>query len=152
MGRTNMTDICDLDIAALEATVALYRDALYHRNVFVEGIRQIAARNLAHRHRAALACGYADGLTKKGIEVVSAKMLEDQGLENSQGNRDILGIATFVPVQIYLCLLYASVEFYQKRMSANQVLYKDEAMDNCIGATRGRHYHAWRISAFVFAP
>ena len=126
-----MTAISDLDIAALETATAPYRDALYHRNTFLEGIRQIAIRNLAHRHRTAAACGYADRQTEGRMDPVSARMLEDQGLEDSQGNRDILPIVTFVPVQIYLCMLYASIEFYQET-SAKHVLYKDRALDDCI--------------------
>lgn len=126
-----MTEICDLNVTALEAATAPYRDALYHRNTFVEGIRQIAVRNLAHRHRVILACGYEKGLTEDGVEAVGARMLEDQGLENSEVNRNTLGIATFVPVQIYLCLLYASVEFYQDK-SSTQDIFKDEEMDDCI--------------------
>ncbi len=126
-----MTAICDLDITALEAVTAPYRDALYHRNTFVEGIRQIAVRNLAHRDRAILACGYGEGLTDDGVEAVGNRMLDDQGLENSDVNRNTLVIATFVPVQIYLCLLYASVEFYQDT-SSKKDFHKDEEMDDCI--------------------
>ena len=131
-----MTDIADLDIAALEAATAPYRDALYHRNTFVEGIRQIAFRNLAHRRRAIIGCGYKEGPTEDHIEAVGAKMLEDQELENSQVNRNTLVIATFVPVQIYLCLLYASIRFYQDT-SSKQTFYKDKALEDCIA----RHAH-----------
>ncbi|MDE0147886.1 MAG: hypothetical protein OXM58_05905 [Rhodospirillaceae bacterium] len=126
-----MTDICDLDIAGLEAATAPYRDALYHRNTFVEGIRQIAVRNLAHRHRAKVSCGYSEGLTEDGFEDVATKMLEDQKLENSQVNRNTLVIATFVPIQIYLCLFYASIKFYQDT-SSKRTFYKDKDMDDCI--------------------
>ena len=75
-------------------------------------------------------------------------MLEDQGLENSQANRNTLVLATFVPVQIYLCLLYASVEFYQDT-SSKQALYKDKEMDDCIArhagviATLGEFRHSF---------
>lgn len=131
-----MTEICDLDVTAIEMAVTPYRDALYHRNIFVEGMRQIAVRNLAHRHRAALACGYVEGSTENGMETVVMKMLEDQRLENSQVNRNFLVIATFVSVEIYLCLLYASIEFYRD-VSSKKDFHKDKRMDACLARHAG---------------
>ena len=58
-------------------------------------------------------------------------MLDDQGLENSQANRNTLFIATYVPVQLFLCMLYAIVKFYQIT-SSKQAFHKDNEMHDCI--------------------
>ena len=124
-------DLKGLDVAALAKVTAPYRNALYHRSTVVEGIRKVANRNLAHLGRATRECGYTGGLPEDGIEVVQARMLEEQELDNSNAHRSIIPWATFLPVQIYLCLLYASIEFYE-RTSRKNALYKDLAMDECI--------------------
>ncbi len=112
-----MTVLRDIAIAEVEANTLPYRNALYHRSTLVEGIRKIAARNMVHLSRARGECGYGGDtstLPDGWIEDVQNRMLLDQDLEPSRANRAFMGYATFLPVQIYLCLLHAGIEFYTK--------------------------------------
>ena len=129
-----MADLRDIDIAALEAITAPYRNALYHRSVFVEGIRRMAFRNMARLIRAMEECGYVDGqrgVSDDWITEVQDKMLTDQGVERTEVNRTLLEWVTSLPLQVYLCLLYASVEFY-KPVERRFPLYHDNGMSRYI--------------------
>ena len=124
-----------LNIKDLESLVFPYRNLFYHRTVVLEGIRKIAFRNMAHF------TSTIGGLLEDSqcnvirndlpIEHIKAKMLSDQGVENNRTNRSIIEWATFFPLQLYLALLYAEIEFYQCNIAQNS-LYFDEPFSNYI--------------------
>ena len=127
-------DLKEIDIADIEANTRPYRNALDHRNFVVEGIRQIAFRNMMHLTNAMRHCGISNpggDLSEDRLIRVQGKMLKDQGLENSQGNRNVLALGTYYPVQIYLTLLYAGIEFYDTNARKLE-LYKDRDYGDCL--------------------
>ena len=110
----------DLDRAGFDVAVGVYRNLLHHRTVYLEGIRRIAFRNMIHLTERAGACGPFSSSQSGDDWVlrVQTKMLADQGLENNALNYIVITLATFYPVQIYLALLYAEIEYigrYRKR-------------------------------------
>ena len=119
----------DLDRAGFDAAVGVYRNLFHHRMVIAEGIRLIASRNMIHLTEARAACAaYARSLDEDDwIARVQAKMLADQGLEDSKLNRTVIGWATFYPVQVYLALLYAELEYIRRNRDKSALLEDDEA-------------------------
>ncbi len=115
-------------IAAIEAATRPFRNALYHRNAIVEGIRKVASRNMIHLTDAMQRCARRDDAW---VERVQAVMLEDQGMDDNRINRAVLPLATLYPVQIYLALLYGQIEFFEKT-SKKLGAYRDPDYRNCI--------------------
>lgn len=118
-GRTELRPE-DLDRAGFDVAVGVYRNLLHHRTVYLEGIRRIAFRNMIHLREAEGACGPFSSSQNwdEWALRVQAKMLADQGLEDNALNQIVIALATFYPVQIYLALLYAEIEYigrYRKR-------------------------------------
>ena len=103
----------DLDRAGFDTAVGVYRNLLHHRTVILEGIRLIASRNIIHLTDARTACAARSQSPDEDdwIARVQARMLADQGLDDSKFNRTVIGWATFYPVQVYLALLYAEIEY-----------------------------------------
>ena len=111
-----------------------YRNALHHRNTFVEGIRKIAFRNMRHLTRAKDEYERTGGQVNQSVDWFSKVqdiMLAGQGLESTSANRTLIGWATYQPLQVYLCLLYASVEFYVNLIKKHEI-YKDREMSACV--------------------
>lgn len=104
-------DLDKLDITDLGVAVRTYRNLFHHRTV-LEGIRQIAARNMIHLAEARDHCAAFSSSADQDdwVPRVQSKMLSDQGLDDSESNRFILQCATFYPLQTYLALLYAEIE------------------------------------------
>ena len=84
-----------------------------HRCGVTEGIRAIAFRNVDHLSRAAERLGITNTPDETSRILVQNRMLEDQGLERTHTNRWLLALATWVPWEIYMCLLCAEVENYK---------------------------------------
>ena len=124
-------DLNNINAAAVEAATRPFRNALDHRNIIVEGIRQVAARNMIHLIDVMQCCGLATIREDAAVERVQAVMLEDQGMENNRFNRAVLPLATYYPVQIYLALLYAEIEFFE-RTSKKLEIYRDPDYRNYI--------------------
>ena len=103
----------DLDRAGFDTAVGVYRNLFHHRTVILEGMRRIAFRNMIHLTEARHACA-AHSNEEGWIPRVQAKMLADQGLEDSKLNQTVIGWSTFYPVQVYLALLYAEIEFIRE--------------------------------------
>ena len=125
----SMKSIENLEIKHLESLVHPYQNLFHHRTVILEGIRKIAFRNMIHLENT---MNFLEESSKYGskdklkIERIKAKMLTDQGLENNTTNQAVIEWATFFPLQLYLALLYAEIEFYQRSMAQNPILfYKD---------------------------
>ena len=85
-----------------------------HRCRITEGIRVIAFRNVDHLNAAMRHMGVTGFSDLATITSVQDKMLEDQGLERNDGNRSFLGYATWIPWEIYMCLLCAEIEYYEE--------------------------------------
>ena len=109
------TSLEHLGLARFRDPVDSYRNLFYHRTVVVEGIRKIAFRNMAHLSDA---MGRQPSLESvrddDWIIEVQRRMLHDQGMDDTPLNRTLIGWATYYPLQVYLALLYAEVEFYRK--------------------------------------
>ena len=50
------------------------------------------------------------------VRELQDRMFRDQGYESSQLNRVLIQVATFTPVKLYLALLYAEIEYLEKRV------------------------------------
>ena len=106
---TNQRSVASIDTSLLKYYVKL-RD---HRCGITEGIRVIAFRNADHMIRSREQLGVKDTSDDASRVHVQDKMLEDQGLEKTDNNRWLLELATSVPWEIYMCLLYAEIEHYR---------------------------------------
>ncbi len=119
-----------LDLTKIGIAVRSFRNLFYHRTVLLEGIRQMAARNLTHLTDAMRQCSVNPSEAEhEWIPRVQAKILGDQGMENNPANRTLLPFATFLPVQVYLALLYAELECIrdwqgQSKMLGNEGLLR----------------------------
>ena len=70
-------------------------------------------------------------------------MLREQGLEQTHGNRAILYAALWYPWEVYICLLYAEIEYYNKVSRKNsQLVY--EPLEKCLALHR-RLFHSLRM-------
>ena len=128
-----MTDLGNLNIADIERKVKNFGNLFYHRTVILERIRKIAFRNMIHRTETERCCRSVGGNIP--MECVQAKMLSDQGLENNVINRTIIGWATYYPVQLYLALFYAEIEFYEK-LKRKDSIFTDGDLDSCLNTNR----------------
>ena len=121
----------DSDRAGFDVSVGVYRNLLHHRTVYLEGIRRIAFRNMIHLREAEGACGpFSPSQNRDEWALrVQAKMLADQGLEDNALNLIVNGLATFYPVQIYLALLYAEIEYIGKYRKRSALIEDGEVFD-----------------------
>ena len=85
-----------------------------HRCRITEGIRVIAFRNVDHLNAAMRLLGVSGFPDLATISRVQDKMLKDQGLERNDRNRWFLGYATWIPWEIYMCLLCAEIDNYEE--------------------------------------
>ena len=132
------TDLNNITAETVEAATRPYRYALNHRNYIVEGIRQVAMRNLNHFTDAV-------GRNRQNYQVedhfdawisrVQSVMLADQGIEDNSINRAFLTVATFTPVQLFCALLYAEIEFFEKA-SEELLIYQDARYRECLDQHR----------------
>ncbi len=105
---TKQSAVASIDTRLLKYYVKM-RD---HRCGITEGIRVIAFRNMDHLTTACEQLGIANTADEASRILVQDRMLEDQGLEKTDTNRWLLGFATWVPWEIYMCLLCAEIEHY----------------------------------------
>ena len=127
MTEEMMTDLEKLNLTNLQAAVRCYRNLFYHRTVILEGIRKIAFRNMNHITEA-IKYGESkgDGLRDdKWIECIQQKMLADQELDDNELNRMLIEWASFCPLQVYLALLYAEIEYFCKYCKKSEILSND---------------------------
>ena len=110
-----MTDLNNLSTKELQHNVGCYRNLQYHRSVISEGTRKIAFRNMAHLTRAQqYVTGSAPIHSSEQIQRVQQRMLLDQGMEDNKPNMWLVERGTFYPIQVYLALLFAAVEFFNR--------------------------------------
>ena len=107
---TNATPVASISSSLLD----YYSKLRDHRCRITEGIRVIAFRNVNHLNAAMRHVGVTTGFSDlETISRVQNKMLEDQGLERNDSNRSFLGYATWIPWEIYMCLLCAEIDNYE---------------------------------------
>lgn len=91
-----------------------YRNLRHHRQYVLEGIRRVALRNLDVFHDTMGDLGLNRLTREQDIIAVQDHILAIQGVPADAVTRSIMGFILWLPWQIYLCLLYAEVESYQK--------------------------------------
>ena len=128
-----MSNLQGFNITNLRKIVNPYRNLFYHRTEILEGIRKIAFRNMAHLTSARERCELGDdvSLDTGGIDRIQLRMLADQGLEATHVNKRLLALATFATLKLYLALLYAEVEFYNKLCRRHTIL-SDATLSECL--------------------
>ena len=89
-----------------------YRKLRLHRCVIVEGVRVIAFRNMDHLYTTRVRLRAMDWGDAEAMTRVYNKMLEDQGLDQTEANRSALVWSSRAAWEIYTCLLYAEIEHY----------------------------------------
>ena len=77
--------------------------------------------------RVDLVCVFAIGTLRTRDIEGPTKMLADQDLEDSKLNRTVIEWATFYPVQVYLSLLYAEIEYIRKNRDRSALLVDSNA-------------------------
>ena len=125
------TDLDRLNLATAQDAVSRYRNLHFHRNAILEGIRQVAFRNMTHlsntmnnlQHHGCADCD------DSWVVRIQSQMLSDQGIEDNRLNRAMIGCATYYPLQVYLALLYAEIEFYEEFCKDSAVLSDDVLSD-----------------------
>ena len=90
-----------------------YRKLRVHRCVIVEGVRVIAFRSMDHLFTTRVRLNAMDWGDSEAMARVQNKMLEDQGLDQTEANRSDLVWASRAAWEIYMCLLYAEIEHYR---------------------------------------
>ena len=73
----------------------------------------IAFRNMDHRFVTRVALGISDWIDPDCEDRIFDKMLLDQGMDQTQENRWVLGWASRASWEVYMCLLYAGIEQYR---------------------------------------
>lgn len=128
-----MTSLGNLRVKDIEREIISFGNLFYHRTAILERIRKIAFRNMIHRTIAEEHCRRVEN--NVSMECIQAKMLSDQGLENNKANRIIIGWATYYPLHLYLALLYAEIEFYEKVTKTSNI-FIDNNLDSYLDANR----------------
>ena len=106
-----------------------YRRFYFHRTVITEGIRLTVRRNNSHMYRIQSALGSSLIPGRIGLNQVLDQILADQGVARNRINRGVLPLATWIPWEVYLCLLSAEVGAYRQASKVGQVPPMDEFDD-----------------------
>ena len=85
-----------------------------HRCRVVEGIRAVAFRNMDHLSAAEKQVGVEAPYSEDDYSKVQDQMLADQRVEQTPVQRWLLANATWMPWEMYICLLYAEIEYYME--------------------------------------
>lgn len=129
------TDLDKLNIQAIRKDIGRYRNLFHHRSVILEGIRKVVYRNVTHTTDT-IAVLEESGISSDNpdwVKQIQSKMLADQGEEDNEPNRHLLWSATYYSMQVYLALLYAEVEFYQKQCRTSEAS-RDSDLDSHLDA------------------
>ncbi len=129
------TDLDKLNIQTIREDFGRYRNLFHHRSVILEGIRKVVYRNMTHITDT-ITLLEESGITSDNpdwVNQIHSKMLADQGEEDDEPNRHLLWFATYYSMQVYLALLYAEVEFYQKQCRTSGVT-RDSDLDSYLDA------------------
>lgn len=96
----------------------------HHRLLVLEGVRRIAFRNMSHLADAKRRCEVAHihGSIDDRIDCIQKTMLDDQGFEVRDLTGRLIGWATFYPIQVYLALVHAEVDYYRQTHASSAIL------------------------------
>ena len=127
-----------------------YANLQYHRSTILEGVRLAAFRNIGHLNRAMAVAGLSCLTDQGAIIAVEDQMLNDQGMDPSPGNRELLGLVTWLTWEIYLRLLYAELDIYRRESRKNstpafcpldEYFKLHPEVDKQLGVLRGKTLH-----------
>ena len=102
-----------------------YRNLQYHRSVILEGVRIIAFRNVDHLGRVMESLGISQATDDRDIEAVYELMFQGQDLDPDLSSRWVMEAATWIPWEMYLCLLSAELESYRRESRRDSALLFD---------------------------
>lgn len=107
-----------------------YRNIQYHRSMILEGIRTAALRNMTHMSRVMEQLGIPDLSSEESTAAVQNQMLKDQGMEPTDFNRYVISRVKWQTWEVYLCVLYAEIEYYEN----NRQIFEYQALDDFCSA------------------
>ena len=128
-----MANLLEIQLDEVESAAAYYRNLAVHRHEILEGIRQLAFRNMQHLNDAMLRAGPRPSVdsdsaaARAWVRRIQTITLADQGVKYSELNQFLLELATFSPVRLYFSLLYAEIENFNK-CSAKIPLMGDQVL------------------------
>ena len=128
-----------------------YRKLRLHRCVIVEGVRVIAFRNMDHLYTTRVRLRAMDWGDAEAMTRVYNKMLEDQGLDQTEANRWALVWASRAAWEIYMCLLYAEIEHYTA-VSLKHPIIKREPLDNYLKSHEALIEHLQSVRDILLHP
>jgi hypothetical protein len=122
-----------------------------HRCVIVEGVRAIAFRNMDHLFTTRVRLGAMDWGDSEAMARVQNKMLEDQGLDQTEANRSALVWTSRAAWEIYMCLLFAEIEHYQA-VSKKHPIIKHEPLDSYLTSHEALIEHLQSVRDILLHP
>jgi len=126
-----------VSVKGVERAGALLSHLRHHRTRIAEGLRRTAARNIQHWTRMdgqepRLGSASTEAKSRRQ-ERVWARVLSDQGLENTPVNRAAAACATFCPARAYFAVLYAEIDFLRRHAA----LLHDKELSALLNASSG---------------
>ena len=85
-----------------------------HRGWVLEGIRAIAYRNMDYTVMERPGLEHKNYTGKAYRREHQNEMLKEQALDPTSSNRHFLDLALWTPWEVYACLLYAEIEYYER--------------------------------------
>ena len=128
-----------------------YRKLRLHRSVIVEGVRVIAFRNMDHLYTTRVRLRAMDWGDSEAMARVYNKMLEHQGLDQTEAKRSVLVWASRAAWEIYMCLLYAEIEHYT-RVSQKHPIIKHEPLDSYLKSHEALIEHLKSVRDILLHP
>ncbi len=131
-----MTTLDKLNITDVEDKIKAYANLFSHRTHPLEGIRKITSRNMIHFINARNYLHNKDVSESVSVERIQAKMMSDQGLKSNESNRIVTEWVTHFPLCVYLALLYAEIEYYEKKLKPRYEDFGDDWLDTNLNHNR----------------
>ena len=128
-----------------------YTKLRFHRCAIVEGVRVIAFRNMDHLFTTRVRLQAMDWGDTEAMARVRNKMLEDQGLDQTEANRSALIWASRAAWEIYMCLLYAEIEHY-RAVSQKHPHIRHEPLDSYLKSHKALIEHLQSIRDLLLHP
>ena len=128
-----------------------YTKLRVHRCVIVEGVRVIAFRNMDHLYTTRVRSKAMDWAASEAMARVYNRMLEDQGLEQTETNRSALVWVSRAAWEIYMCLLYAEIEHY-RAVSQKHPNIRYEPLDSYLKSHEALIEHLQSVRDILLHP
>ena len=91
-----------------------YERLRWHRCLLVEAMRVIAFRNRDHLYVTSVRLGVPNRNDSESLKRIFDQMLLDQGREQTEAERHVLGWASRASWEVYMCMLYTLIEDYRR--------------------------------------